>query len=217
MIIQTGKIHGNIKMAAHKYITTVLFLFMVATAFSQSQMYEIANCNGENRTVLYGEQLSSVMWCLKGNVKFKESIKIKYSKNSIVNTDSLEQKAIQFRKLLPKDYWSEGIGVTRLDTKPNESRQIWFERVYAKEETKGNLKVFAACKVIFDGVDPEIERINPKVKDIIVILDQKELNKYKAIIKKLMLANNIKMPPPQTKKHTLDKYEKPPEVEKLEN
>jgi hypothetical protein len=194
-----------------------VLLIVFVNAFSQSHMYEITNCNGETRTALYGQQLSNVMWCLKGDVKFRESIILKYSNNNNINIDSLEGKATLFRKLLPKNYWINGVGVTRLDTKPNEDGRIWFERVYVEEDGKGIIKVFAACKVIFDGTDPEIERVAPKIQEISIVLDKAALKKYSGIIKKLMVANNIKQAAPEKNKKISNKDEKPPEVEKLEN
>jgi hypothetical protein len=198
-------------------IVTALLLITSATALSQPQMYDIVNFNGENKTALYGDQTSSILWCLKGDVKFKESIKLKYSTNSTVDADSLEQKGILFRKVMPKDYWSQGVGATRLDTKPNEDGHIWFERIFAEEDAKGDIKVFAAYKVMFEGTNSEQERMHPRIKDIIVILDKKELGECEADIKKLMAANNMQLPPPQKKKPKTSKNEKPPEVDKLEN
>src|SRR5688572_16608609 len=95
-----------------KYNCLAVLLLIFVNAFPQSHMYEITNCNGENRTALYGQQLSNVMWCLKGDVKFKESIILKYSKNNNINVDSLEGKATQFRKVLPRNFWINGVGVT---------------------------------------------------------------------------------------------------------
>jgi hypothetical protein len=168
----------------------VLLQLILVQAFSQSHMYDITNCNGETRVALYIKQLSNVMWCLEGGVKFKESFILKFSNNSNIILDSLEAKAIEFRKLLPKNYWSDGVGVTRLNAKPNENGQIWFQRLYVQEDGKGNITILASCKVLFEGTDAEKERIAPKIQDIEIVLDKKALKKYNVIIKQLMLANN---------------------------
>jgi hypothetical protein len=194
----------------------ILTLFSIKT-FSQAAIYEITNCNGESRIVPYAQQLSNLTYCLKGDVKFRESIKLKYSSNSTVNIDSLEAKATLFRKALPKDYWSEGMEIVRLDTKPNENGHIWFETVYVDEDSKHNIKVYAACKVTYEGTDPTMERSNPKIRTITLTLDPKELKKYTAIIKKLIVADNVTPPVTQKRAKRPIKDEKPPEVEKLEN
>lgn len=198
-------------------LTVIIFTLLGIKAFSQAVIYEISNCNGESRIIPYAQQLSNLTYCLKGDVKLKESIKLKYSSNSTVNIDSLEAKAILFRKALPKDYWSEGMEIVRLDTKPNEDGHIWFETVYVDEDSKHNIKVYAVCKVTYEGTDPTMERSNPKIWSIILILDPKELKKYSAIIKKLIVADNVTLPITQKRGKRPAKDEKPPEVEKLEN
>ena len=200
-----------------KYIYS-LFLIITVNVVAQTQphMYEIANCGGETRMALYTEQLSNVMWCLKGDVKFKESIILKYSKDTRVNLDSLEAKGVAFRKVVTKTFWKDGVGVARLDTKPNEDGSIWFDRVYVTEDGKGTIKVLAACKVIIEGTDPVLARINPKIQDIIITTDKKALAKYNALLKQLMTANNVKPLPPAAK-NTGSKDETPPPVERLKN
>ncbi|MBN9382996.1 MAG: hypothetical protein J0H74_19725 [Chitinophagaceae bacterium] len=197
--------------------TAAFFILLGIKAYPQAAIYEITNCNGERRIVTYTQQLSNLTNCLKGDIKFKESIKLKYSSNSTVNIDSLEAKAILFRKTLPKDYWSEGMEIARLDTKPNEDGHIWFETVYVDEDSKHNIKVYAACKVIYEGVDPTVERFDPRIRTIVLTLDPKELKKYTAIIKKLIAANNVTPPVTQKRGKRPAKDERPPEVEKLEN
>jgi hypothetical protein len=176
-----------------------LLLLISPAVFAQSHIYDITNCGGEIRTALYTRQLSNVTWCLKGDVKFKESIILKYSSNSHINLDSLEAKAVLFRKALPKNYWEEGVGGSRLNTQPNEDGTIWFDKLYVTEDGKGNFKILASCKVIFEGTDPVKERIDPKIQDIIVITDKKALLKYNAVLKKLMIANDVKPLPPVKK------------------
>jgi hypothetical protein len=91
--------------------------------------------------------------CLKGDVKFKESVILKFSNNSYIIFDSLKARAIEFRKLLPKNYWSDGVRVTRLDKNPNENGQIWFQRLYVQEDGKGNIRILASSKVLFEETD----------------------------------------------------------------
>lgn len=201
-----------------KSIYCIAFFLVVFTkAFPQSQyhLFEIANCNGETRTALYGTQLSQVMFALKGAVKFKGNNFLKFSSNNTANPDSLENKAIQFRKTLPKNFWDNGVAQTRLDTKPNEDGKIWFEKLYVQIVNKNEIKIFAACKVLIEGTDPEKERINPKIQDNKITLDKNALKKYNPLIKKLMAANNIAPIVPQKANNGMD--EQPPVVEKLEN
>ena len=177
-------------------------------------MFGIANINGETRIGLYNTQLSQITFALKGVVKFKGNKSLKFSSNNTVNPDSLEKKAIQFRKSLPKNFWDNHIGHTRLDTKPNEDGKIWFERLFVQIINKNEIKIFAACKVLIDGTDPEVESADPKIRDIQIILDKNALKKYNPLIKKLMAANNIAPIVPQKPGNETD--EQPPVVETLE-
>jgi hypothetical protein len=183
-------------------LTVIIFTLLSIKTFSQAAIYEISNCNGESRIMPYAQQLSNLTYCLKGDVKFKESIKLKYSSNSTVNIDSLEAKAILFRKALPKDYWNEGMEIVRLDTKPNEDGHIWFEIVYVDEDSKHNIKVYAVCKVTYEGTDPTMERSSPKIRTIALTLDPNDLKKYSAIIKKLIVADNVTPPVTQKRRTT---------------
>jgi hypothetical protein len=186
-------------------------------ALSQSKMYEITNCDNERRTVLYNQQLSNIVWCLKGDVRFKESIILKFSSKSNISLDTLEQRAARFRTVLPKNYWSDGVGVTRVDYIPNEEGRIWFEKVYVVEDKKGNIRPFAACKVVFEGTDPEKERVDPKIQDIEITFDEKSLKEKVKLIKRLTIVTKNTAPPvPLKTPDNIKRTERPPQVEKIE-
>lgn len=161
--------------------------------FSQSVMYEITNCGGETRIMLFNNQLSSAEFSSKGRLLFKKNAMLKFSPNSKISLDSLDIAAVSFRKAFPENYWSEGVPVVKLDTKPNEDGRIWIERVYVDENSKGVIKPIAALKVVFEGSSAERERVFPKIKDITITSNPKELKKYIAVIKRLKIANNVKL------------------------
>lgn len=175
-----------------KNIFLLLLLQLAAIQlFSQAVIYEITNCN-ERRTALFSEQISNVQSSAKGELLFKKNLWLKFSPGSNINLDSLDIAAIPFRKAFPKNYWNQNISVIRLDTKPNEEGSIWFERVYVQENSKGEIKVVAALKVVFAGSDAEIERRSPKIQYISITSDPKVLKQYIAVIQRLKIANNIK-------------------------
>ncbi|UPK71013.1 hypothetical protein [Chitinophaga filiformis] len=176
-----------------KKIFCIILLQLVAVQlFSQSIQYEIANCNGERRTLLFMNQITSVLYACKGELSLKKNLSLKFSPDSHLNLDSLDLEAIRFGKAFPKNYWSQGVPVITLDTRPNEEGRIWFENVYVEEDSKGNIKPIAALKVVFEGNDAGKERVSPKILDIIYISDPKALKKYIAVIKQLKIVHNIK-------------------------
>ena len=176
-----------------KNIFLLLLLQLAAMqVFSQSAIYEITNCNGERRTGLFSQQISNIQSSAKGELLFKKNLWLKFSPGSNINLDSLDIAAIPFRKVFPKNYWNQNISVIQLDTKPNEEGRIWFDRVYVQENSKGEIKVVAALKVVFAGSDAEKERMSPKIQYITITSNPKVLKQYITIIQRLKIANNIK-------------------------
>jgi hypothetical protein len=196
---------------------TVLCVLIAAKGYAQSVIIEIANCGGEHRSRNYDSQLSNIMWCLVGKGKFSENKLLKFSSKNSIQINDLEQKSSMFIKSLPKYYFDEDVKVVRLDTKPNEDDRIWFDYIFVEQDRKGNIIIYSGFKTFFDGTDPVEERKHPEISEIITLLDKKQIRPYNDIIKKLLVANGITLPPPQKRNPNKGKDEKPPEVEKLEN
>jgi len=198
-----------------------LFVFLVAMAaggYAQSRMYDIMNFNGERRIGSFLQQINNIQWALKDG-KFSEAKFIRFSDTSRVNRDTLEVRAVVFKKSMPKDFWDEGVEATWLDTKPYEEGRIWFERLYTTEDAKGKITIVAAYKIVFEGTDVEKARYNPKIVGLEIELDKRRLKGYNARLMQAMAINHASVPAPQKKKKKPKgaKDEKPPEVEKLEN
>ena len=200
-----------------RFALTALYILISVTGFSQSMIFEVANCSGERRSGLYGQQLSNIMWYLIGKGKFSEHSILKFSKDSSIQMKDLEQKSNLFKKSVPEDYLNGGVNIIRLDTKPNKDGQIWFDYIFAEQDLKGNIKIYSGFKTFFDGTDAVEERKHPKISQIIVLLDKNQLRPYYDTIRKLLVANEMTLPPPQKKNPKTGNDEKPPEVEKLES
>jgi hypothetical protein len=174
----------------------VFWLMLVQLAamqvFSQSVIYQISNCNGEDRTMMFSRQIQDAEFCAKGKLSFKKAAYLRFSQNSKINLDSLDKAAIPFSKAFPKTYWDKGASVISLNTKPNEDGHIWFEYVYVEEKKENDIKPLAAFKVVFEGSDAEKERVSPKIQEIIMTSNPTALKKYIAVIKRLKRENNIK-------------------------
>jgi len=207
----------NMNKPVFHLVLTAFFILISTAGFAQSIIFVIANCGGENRSGLYNRQLSNIMWCLNGGGKFSEDSILKFSENNKIQIKELEQKKSLFKKSLPKYYLDEGTKVIRLDTKPNEDGRIWFDYILAEQDLKGNIIIYSGFKTYFDGTDPVEERKHPKISQIIVLLDKNQLRPYYDTIRKLLLANGTKVPPPHKRNPNAGKDEKPPEVEKLES
>ena len=199
------------------FILTTSFILFSVTGFSQSIIFEIANCGGEHRSGLYSDQLTDIMWRLEGKREFSNDSILQFSNNNSVRTKDLEQKTSQFQKSLPKDYLTDYIHIVGLDTKPNEDGRIWYDCIYADQDLKGNIIIYSGFKVLFEGTDPVEERKHPKISQISVLLDKNQLQPYYETIRKLLTANDVKLTAPQKRNPHADKNEKPPEVEKLES
>lgn len=179
-----------------KILWIVILQLAAVPAFSQSKsiIYSIANRNGERRDMLFTGYISDILYLAKDGKSFKEAHHLKFSANSQINLDSLDMKAVPFRKAFPKDYFNNGAATLTLDTQPNEDGSIWYEQVLVVEDSKGGIKPFAALKVVFEGTDATKERISPKIKDIVFTTTPGALKKYVPVIQQLKQARKIKTP-----------------------
>jgi hypothetical protein len=196
---------------------TAFFILLSLTGFTQSIIFQIANCGGERRSMLYNDQLSDIMWCLIGKSKFSENTTLKLSENKSFQIKDLEEKTILFTKSTPTYYFDEGAKVIRLDTIPNEDGRIWFDYILAEQDLKGNIIIHCGFKAIFNGTDPAEERQHPAISQIIVLVDKNQLRPYYGTIRKLLAANKMKLPPPQKRNTHSDMDEQPPLLEKQES
>lgn len=148
---------------------------------------EISNCGNEKRTVTYSMVVSSIMLSILDTTDIRRDKNIRYSTMSSINADSIYKKIIKARKSIPNGYkltrWGFGTSVRK--NKPNEDGTIWFTLVLTKEEPNNNFIPYVGYTVIFEGTDPTLARVDPKVKDVVIIIDKNLLNdfitKFKAL------------------------------------
>jgi hypothetical protein len=131
--------------------------------------------------------VSSIMLSILDTTDIRRDKNIKYSTTSSINADSVYKKIIKARKSIPKGFkltrWGFGTSVRK--NKPNEDGTIWFSLVLTKEEPKNNFIPYVGYTVIFEGTDPALARVNPKVKDVVIISDKNLLKGFIAKFKAL--------------------------------
>lgn len=180
-----------------RFLCLLGLLTTAMAAYSQAIIYGIYNCNGEKRTVTYSNQMIDVLYAARGVFQFKDARQLTFSPNSKVKLEDLDKAAVTFRKAFPKNYWDQMLTPTvTLDNRPNENGKIWCESVLVDDDRKGHVKVLGAIRVIFAGDDATKERVHPKIEDIILITDKKELKRRYDHVTQLKIAAKRKTPPP---------------------
>ena len=157
----------------------LLFLYIISKAQINSAC-EIMNCANENRIMTYNMIVSSIMLSILDTSDIRRDKSIKYSNKSSINGDSVYKRILKAKKSIPKGFklsrW--GFGTTAKNNIPNEDGTIWFTLVLAKEISKNNFTPYVGYTVIFEGTDPTLARVDPKVKDVIIISDKDLLKSF---------------------------------------
>lgn len=75
------------------------------------------------------------------------------------------------------------------DNTPDEPA-IWFEQLYAKEDKQGNMTIYAACRITFDGNNTrsDEQRTDPKISNIEFIFEKDKLGELVKHLKTLPIS-----------------------------
>lgn len=147
----------------------------------------ITNWGNEDRTMTYRAVTSSILVSILDTGDIRRDKSIKYSTSSSINADSVYKRIIKARQSIPKSFklsrW--GFGTSERKNKPNEDGSVWFTLVLTKEEPKNNFIPYVGYTVIFEGTDPTLARVDPKVKDVVIISNKNLLKGFIAKFKAL--------------------------------
>lgn len=200
-LLRMKKMHGSpiIRMSLLKQPCLMLIFLLIVTArsaFAQNMDIKIASSKDMDLFQGFNRQVGWVEFSLIGQQSFKENNKLVFSDSSKVNLDTLDQQAMRLRAQLPKHFLDGERTWMMLDSKPGKDGHLWFETALAAENLKGQLFIYGAFKVIFQGSDPETEGSEPKILAIQLITDPSQLQRLKATIQRLIVDNHSKVPAP---------------------
>jgi hypothetical protein len=121
-------------------------------------------------------QLNSFKNWVYGQGNMETNKVVQFSPKYQLDSTFIRQNIIKVRKALPKDFWNFSVWGEMYNNEPNEDA-IWFMHLYSQIDKNGNVKIFSAYKITFEGTDArqDINRRNPKIINVEFILDRVKL------------------------------------------
>ena len=128
--------------------------------------------------------MSFFRWWVYGNTDLKSDKRVKFSSSYKVDTNFLTKNIERVKKSLPADFWNFRSGGQMFENQPNESA-IWFTEIFANVDKSGNVKIYSAIKVTFEGTDARIDaqRRDPKIKNVEFIIEKSDIEKLQRKLK----------------------------------
>lgn len=151
--------------------------------YPYTTIFLLRNCQGEKRTFTFGSPTGFFKWWVNGKTNLETNRIATFSKDYPLDSNFLRNSIDKVKKSLPSKFWTFPMEEPWHENLPDENA-IWFTQIFAQVEKSGNIKVFSAIKVTFEGDDARIDRnrMNPKIKNVEFILNKDEI---KALEKKL--------------------------------
>jgi len=156
----------------------------VEIKYPKNTIIEYRNCNKEMRTVTFGSQLNSFKNWVYGQGNMETNKVVQFSPNYQLDSTFIRQNIINVRKTLPKNFWNFSMWGEMYNNEPNEDA-IWFMHLFSQIDKNGNVKIFSAYKITFEGTDArqDINRMSPKIKNVEFIFDKVKLAKIEKDLK----------------------------------
>lgn len=119
-----------------------------------------------------------------GQYKLEKNKVLFFSTDYKIDSNYLRQGIAGIKKTLPKNFWAFPINEKWYDNEPNQD-SIWFTEMFVQIEKSGEIKIFSAYTITFEGTDARIDmqRRSPKIKDIEFIVDKQKLQTLKIKLK----------------------------------
>jgi len=148
----------------------------VKVKYPKNTIIEYRNCNKEMRTMTFISQLNSFKNWVYGQGNMETNKVVQFSPKYQLDSTFIRQNIIKVRKALPKDFWNFSVWEEMYNNEPNEDA-IWFMHLYSQIDKNGNVKIFSAYKITFEGTDArqDINRRDPKIINVEFILDKVKL------------------------------------------
>ena len=164
-----------------KTIISLTLFFSFIACFGQSKIpigyhtFLIKNCRNESRIVNPVTSVNGIYYLVYGSAEFKKMKTLNFSNSYKVDTNYIIANVARLKGTLPKNYFGMLTGY-EYSNQPNDN-SIWFMKIFAQITASGQVKIFSAYKITFEGTDPSVEsfRDNPKITNIQFILDKKQL------------------------------------------
>jgi len=157
----------------------------VTIKYPKNTIIEYRNCNKEMRTVTFGSQLNSFKNWVYGQGNMETNKVVQFSPKYQLDSIFIRQNIINVRKALPKNFWNFSMWGEMYNNEPNEDA-IWFMHLFSQIDKNGNVKIFSAYKITFEGTDARQDRnrMNPKIINVEFILDKEKLAEIEKDLKK---------------------------------
>jgi hypothetical protein len=142
------------------------------------QIFNLRNCQGEMRTVTFQSQVKTFNWWVFGTTNLKDQRVFKFSPSYKLDTAYLTKQVKKLKSSLPASFFTQHPFLGDwYDNQPDEP-SIWFLQVFASKNQKGVFNVYAAVKIVFDGVSAHSDESRGKaeIKDIKFVFDKQELS-----------------------------------------
>lgn len=145
----------------------------------------IKNCRNESRIVVPLTSVNGIRYLVYGSAEFGKMKTLHFSNSYNVDTNFILANIVKLRTSLPKNYFGMLTGY-EYSNQPDED-SIWFTNIFAQISASGQVKIFSAYKMTFEGNDPSAEsfRANPMIKNIQFIFDKKQLTELENKLKEL--------------------------------
>ena len=148
-------------------------------------MFLITNCRNESRTVNAVSSVNGIKYLVSGSAEFKKIKTLNFSNSYKIDSNYILTNVAKLKSTLPENYFRALTGY-EYSNQPNED-SIWFTNIFVQVNNAGQVKIFSAYKMTFEGIDPSSEsfRANPKITNIQFILDKKQLAELEKKLKEL--------------------------------
>lgn len=153
--------------------------------YPRNTILEYRNCQSDMRTVTFGSQINSFKNWVEGQGNMDKNKVVNFSPKYQLDSNYIRQNIIAIRNALPKNFWNFSMWGEMYNKTPDEEA-IWFMHLFSQIQQNGDIKIFAAYKITFEGKDARIEanRDNPKIINVEFILDRLKLLKIEKDLKK---------------------------------
>jgi hypothetical protein len=153
--------------------------------YPKNTIIEFRNCNKEMRTVTFGSQLRSFKNWVYGQGNMETNKAVQFSNKYKLDSTFIRENILNIRNALPENFWNFSSWGAMYNNEPNEEA-IWFMHLFSQIDKNGNVKIFAAYKITFEGTDArqDINRTSPKITNVEFILDKEKLAELEKELKK---------------------------------
>ena len=166
-----------------KTLNLIVFIFCALTAFNQ-KVYQILRVSHNTKNYyLFSKETNNLVFGLQQNSK-NLSAKKSLSNSSKLTDSSFNKFFKEFHQYVPRDFFDEGVMTNDTLIQTLDGTQIWTETtLYSIDLKTKKVEQYIQIKIFFNGKDPEIEMVSPKIDDIKILSGKDAVNRTSMIVK----------------------------------